>query len=212
MARCVQILKNLFKRSITLRFLQCSFQHLSHQNLGTTYLDPFISLKFLVLISLTTNEKKSTRDSVHSHAAAALINFCEGVEHDTLIPYLDPIVERLLKLLHSSGGNASSNTSSSGNGVSRGGAHGFGYVQEQVVTTLAMVADASEATFAKVCVHYVDRDSFLICSVTSRVVGPRDLTALFVNNATTFECSPTCEWCGAQETQMEGHGMRWSDW
>jgi hypothetical protein len=36
---------------------------------------------------------------VHSHAAAALINFCEGVARDTLVPYLDPIVERLLKLL-----------------------------------------------------------------------------------------------------------------
>ncbi|EIN06364.1 ARM repeat-containing protein [Punctularia strigosozonata HHB-11173 SS5] len=72
---------------------------------------------------------------VHAHAAAALINFCEGVEHDTLVPYLDPIVERLLKLLHS--GNAQT--------------HAKRYVQEQTITTLAMVADASEATFAK---HY----------------------------------------------------------
>ncbi|KAM6503013.1 Armadillo-type fold [Amanita muscaria] len=69
---------------------------------------------------------------VHTHAAAALINFCEGVERDTLVPYLDPIVERLLKLLNP------------GRQVHR-------YVQEQVITTLAMVADASEATFAK---HY----------------------------------------------------------
>lgn len=72
---------------------------------------------------------------VHSHAAAALINFCEGVERDTLIPYLDPIVERLLKLLNPTGDNAQQ--------VKR-------YVQEQAITTLAMVADASEATFAKV--------------------------------------------------------------
>jgi hypothetical protein len=36
---------------------------------------------------------------VHSHAASALINFCEGVERDTLLPYLDPIVERLMRLL-----------------------------------------------------------------------------------------------------------------
>jgi hypothetical protein len=43
------------------------------------------------------------RDRVHSHAAAALINFCEGVERDTLVPYLDPIVERLLKLLNPPG-------------------------------------------------------------------------------------------------------------
>lgn len=72
--------------------------------------------------------------SVAAHAAAALINFCEGVERDTLIPYLDEIVERLLKLLH---------PGTTGKTPKR-------YVQEQAITTLAMVADASEATFAKV--------------------------------------------------------------
>ncbi|KAH7909589.1 ARM repeat-containing protein [Hygrophoropsis aurantiaca] len=71
---------------------------------------------------------------VHSHAAAALINFCEGVERKTLIPYLDPIVERLLKMLNPAGEN--------GQQTKR-------YVQEQALTSLAMVADASEATFAK---------------------------------------------------------------
>ncbi|KAI0712864.1 armadillo-type protein [Cerioporus squamosus] len=74
---------------------------------------------------------------VHAHAAAALINFCEGVERDTLIPYLDSIVERLLKLLNPAATDASKQPKR--------------YVQEQVITTLAMVADASEATFAK---HY----------------------------------------------------------
>ncbi|KAK7458738.1 importin subunit beta-3 [Stygiomarasmius scandens] len=72
---------------------------------------------------------------VHAHAAAALINFCEGVERDTLVPYLDPIVERLLRLLNPAGNQAE---------VKR-------YVQEQAITTLAMVADASETVFAK---HY----------------------------------------------------------
>ena len=57
------------------------------------------------------------------------------MEHDTLIPYLDPIVERLLRLLNPAGDESQ---------VRR-------YVQEQAITTLAMVADASEATFAK---HY----------------------------------------------------------
>ncbi|PPQ84210.1 hypothetical protein CVT24_004144 [Panaeolus cyanescens] len=38
---------------------------------------------------------------VHAQAAAALINFCKGVEHDTLLPpYLDVIVVRVLKLLN----------------------------------------------------------------------------------------------------------------
>ena len=65
----------------------------------------------------------------------ALINFCEGVERDTLLPYLDPIVKRLLELL---------NPSQDGSRPTKR------YVQEQAVTTLAMVADASETTFAKV--------------------------------------------------------------
>ncbi|KIK93959.1 hypothetical protein PAXRUDRAFT_33792 [Paxillus rubicundulus Ve08.2h10] len=73
---------------------------------------------------------------VHAHAAAALINFCEGVERNTLVPYLDPIVERLLKMLNPS---------------AEDGKQVKGYVQEQAITTLAMVADASEDTFAK---HY----------------------------------------------------------
>jgi importin-5 len=82
--------------------------------------------------------------SVHSHAAAALINFCEGVERDTLIPYLDPIVERLLKLLSPTGPYAGvPGADEDRRRVKR-------YVQEQAITTLAMVADASEATFAKV--------------------------------------------------------------
>ncbi|KAF9554626.1 ARM repeat-containing protein [Agrocybe pediades] len=59
---------------------------------------------------------------VHAHAASALINFCEGVE-------------RLLKLLNPPPELATARR----------------YVQEQAITTLAMVADASEVTFAK---HY----------------------------------------------------------
>ena len=73
---------------------------------------------------------------VHAHAAAALISFCEGVERDTLIPYLDALVARLLRLLEPQTGKDCRVRS---------------YVQEQAVTTLAMVADASEATFSKVC-------------------------------------------------------------
>src|SRR5882762_3818839 len=95
---------------------------------------------------------------VHSHAAAALINFCEGVERDTLVPYLDPIVERLLKLLNPTGENAKQPKR---------------YVQEQAITTLAMVADASEATFGKVrllnlffsCRRFI----LFICSITLRL-------------------------------------------
>ena len=51
-----------------------------------------------------------------------------------LLPFLDPIVERLLELLNPVGDLAL---------VRR-------YVQEQAITTLAMVADANEVTFAEV--------------------------------------------------------------
>jgi len=88
------------------------------------------------LFSVLIPTLEDPQPRVHSHAAAALINFCEGVEHDTLVPYLDPIVQRLLRLLNPTGDGSQVN----------------GYVQEQVITTLAMVADASESTFAK---HYI---------------------------------------------------------
>jgi len=53
---------------------------------------------------------------------------CKGVARDTLVPYLDPIVERLLKLFNPTVKNAKQPKR---------------YVQEQAITTLAMVADAS---------------------------------------------------------------------
>ena len=52
-----------------------------------------------------------------------------------LLPYLDPIVQHLLKLLNNPSGNPSM--------VRR-------YIQEQAITTLVMVADASEVTYGKV--------------------------------------------------------------
>lgn len=69
------------------------------------------------------------------------------MDRETLIPYLDPIVERLLKLLNP--------------GSANGGKQPKRYVQEQVITSLAMVADASEATFAKVG---TDQTGVLLCS------------------------------------------------
>lgn len=76
---------------------------------------------------------------MHAHAAAALINFCEGSGSDIIILYLDAIVERLLKLLNP--------PVDSGKQPKR-------YVQEQVITSLAMVADVSEKAFAKVRAEY----------------------------------------------------------
>ncbi|KAF9809312.1 hypothetical protein IEO21_07461 [Rhodonia placenta] len=91
---------------------------------------------------------------VHAHAAAALINFCEGVERETLLPYLDSIVERLLRLLNPAAADGMKSPKR--------------YVQEQVITTLAMVADASEATFAK---HYLSIMPLLL-NVLQNANGP----------------------------------------
>ncbi|OCB84852.1 ARM repeat-containing protein [Sanghuangporus baumii] len=74
---------------------------------------------------------------VHSHAAAALINVCEGVAHSTLLPYLDALVGALLRLLEPQVSPIDGKVKT--------------YVQEQAVTTLAMVADASEGDFGR---HY----------------------------------------------------------
>jgi hypothetical protein len=74
---------------------------------------------------------------VHFHKVVALINCCEGAGRDALIPYLDPIIERLLKLLNPTGEKTQSNPN----------------VQEQALTMLAMVADVSEATLAKVSLY-----------------------------------------------------------
>ncbi|KZP09493.1 ARM repeat-containing protein [Athelia psychrophila] len=105
------------------------------------------------LFSVLIPTLEAPEPRVHAHAAAALINFCEGVERDTLLPYLDPIVERLLKLLNPAGD---------------GDAQPKRYVQEQAITTLAMVADASEATFAQ---HYASIMPLLL-NVLRNASGP----------------------------------------
>lgn len=85
---------------------------------------------------------------VHSHGAAALINVCEGVTNEALLPYLDALVDALLKLLED-------------------GPNSKRYVQEQAVTTLAMVADASEGAFAA---HY-ERIMPLLMNVLRNATG-----------------------------------------
>ncbi|KIM71752.1 hypothetical protein PILCRDRAFT_82479, partial [Piloderma croceum F 1598] len=87
------------------------------------------------LFAVLTPTLEAPKPSVHFHAAATLINFCEGVARDTLVPYSDTIFECLVKLLNPTSDNAKQSKR---------------YVQEQAISVLAMVADASEATFAKV--------------------------------------------------------------
>lgn len=64
---------------------------------------------------------------VQSHAAAALVNFCEETEKETLEPYLDTLVEHLMSLLQNE----------------------KRFVQEQALSTIATVADSAESTFGK---------------------------------------------------------------
>ncbi|KAG0674345.1 hypothetical protein C6P42_002272 [Pichia californica] len=72
----------------------------------------------------------STRNvpRVQTHAAAALVNFCEEANKEIIDPYLDDLLNNLLNLLKSSPKR---------------------YVQEQVITTIAVVADAAENKFIK---------------------------------------------------------------
>jgi hypothetical protein len=69
---------------------------------------------------------------VQSHAAAALVNFCEAVSKEHIEPYLDIIFEKLLVLLNSP----------------------KTYLKEQAITTIATVADSAEDKFVKVLQPY----------------------------------------------------------
>ncbi|XYA03043.1 Importin subunit beta-3 [Meyerozyma guilliermondii] len=76
------------------------------------------------LISKLTNKSVPR---VQAHAAAALVNFSEAATKDVLEPYLDDLLTNLLGLLQSP----------------------KRYVQEQVLTTIAIIADAAETKFIK---------------------------------------------------------------
>ncbi|ODV76680.1 Karyopherin functions in nuclear transport of protein [Suhomyces tanzawaensis NRRL Y-17324] len=76
------------------------------------------------LISMLTNKSVPR---VQAHAAAALVNFSEAASKDILEPYLDDLLNNLLGLLQSP----------------------KRYVQEQVLTTIAIIADAAEKKFVK---------------------------------------------------------------
>lgn len=126
---------------------------------------------------------------VRAHAATALINFCEGVECETLIPYLDSTVERLLKLLNPSADQPATQPKR--------------YVQEQVITTLAMVADASEATFAKVRPpRREDRMRWLIGTGA----------ALYIYYAVVAERHAKCERARVSEVAGKGNGVCGAHW
>jgi len=100
---------------------------------------------------------------VQSHAAAALVNFCEEAEKEVLEPYLDDLLRRLLDLLH--------------NDQKR-------YVQEQALSTIATIADSAEVAFSR----YYDTLMPLLFNVLNRPQDPesKDLRLL---NAKAMECA-----------------------
>lgn len=76
------------------------------------------------LISKLTNKSVPR---VQAHAAAALVNFSEEASKEVLGPYLDSLLNNLLGLLQSP----------------------KRYVQEQVLITIAVIADSAKQTFIK---------------------------------------------------------------
>ena len=65
---------------------------------------------------------------VQAHCAAALVNFMEDADKPQVEPFLDQIFSKLVALLNSN----------------------KTYVQEQVITTIATVAECAEDLFEKV--------------------------------------------------------------
>ncbi|CAN6614779.1 importin subunit beta-3 [Trichomonascus vanleenenianus] len=80
-----------------------------------------------VLPALISKLDNHSTFRVQSHAAAAMVNFSESASKEVLEPYLDDLLGRLVQLLESP----------------------KRYVQEQVLTTIAIVADAAESKFSK---------------------------------------------------------------
>lgn len=70
---------------------------------------------------------------VQSHAAAALINYCDDAPRVTVLPYLDPILGTLNGILV----NCSQNVYAPGSKM----------VLEQIVMTLASAAESAEEKF-----------------------------------------------------------------
>ncbi|KAH9315236.1 hypothetical protein KI387_023863 [Taxus chinensis] len=97
----------------------------------STDLDPGLQKQFhqQVVPALVDAMGDIQNPRVQAHAAAAVLNFCEGCTPEILTPYLDGIVANLLALLQ----------------------NGNHMVREGALTALASVADCSQSCF---CVYY----------------------------------------------------------
>lgn len=81
----------------------------------------------LVLPGLIAKLGPESTFKVQAHAAAALVNFSDAADKETMDPYLDDLLTRLLSLVQSP----------------------KRYIQEQALTTIAMVADSAKSLFTK---------------------------------------------------------------
>jgi len=85
------------------------------------------------LFVVLTQALEDPKSRIHCQATASLTKLCEGIDQAALVPYLDPIIERLLKLISPPGDNATQPKR---------------YVVEQVISTLAVLTNASQSTFS----------------------------------------------------------------
>ncbi|KAL9057872.1 MAG: hypothetical protein Q9162_002102 [Coniocarpon cinnabarinum] len=79
------------------------------------------------VVPALTKVLEAPESRVQSHAAAALVNFCEEAESEVLQPFLPELLTRLHALLQ----------------------RPEKYVQEQALSTIATVADSAEAAFSQ---------------------------------------------------------------
>jgi hypothetical protein len=81
----------------------------------------------VILSNLVPLLDDNANPRVQAHCAAATINFCEYLDRDIMTPYLEPLLGKLVPLLNSP----------------------KLFVQEQIVTTIATVADTVQDGFAQ---------------------------------------------------------------
>lgn len=113
-----------------------------------------------ILPALISKLTSKSVPRVQAHAAAALVNFSEAATKEVLEPYLDTLLSNLLGLLDSP----------------------KRYVQEQVLTTIATIADAAGQKFIK----YQDTLLPMLIEFLKSDLGPenRMLTAKCIECAT----------------------------
>lgn len=113
----------------------------------------------LILPGLVAKLGAESTWKVQAHAAAALVNFSDAAEKEVMDPFLDDLLSRLLLLVQSP----------------------KRYVQEQALTTIAIVADSSQKLFTK----YYDTLMPLVLNILKADV-PNEYRLL---KAKAIECS-----------------------